>query len=82
MQRPCKGHKATNGSCLPFRPFSHTDTTANYRLAKFLVPVLKSLTSNNILSIELWNNMGMDYGYDEILFEESIDIHTSLFFEK
>ena len=39
-----KVHKDIN--CPPFRPILSTINTPTYKLAKFLVPLLKSLTSN------------------------------------
>ena len=45
MSGSCKVRKATVGNCPPFRPIlSALNTT--YKLAKFLVPILKSLTAN------------------------------------
>ena len=43
----CKVHKDITDNCPPFRPiFSAINTTTTFKLAKFLVPVLKSLISN------------------------------------
>ena len=33
-------------NCQPFRPIVSANNTPTYKLAKFLVPILKSLTSN------------------------------------
>ena len=45
MYRLCKVHKDID-NCPPFRPILPAINTHTYKLAKFLVPVLKSLTSN------------------------------------
>ena len=42
----CKVHKDIIDSCPPFRPILPAINTPTYKLAKFLVPILKSLTSN------------------------------------
>ena len=42
----CKVQKDTIDNCPPFRTILSAINTPTYKLAKFLVPVLKSLTSN------------------------------------
>ena len=42
----CKVHKDIIDNCLPFRPILSPVNTRTYKLAKFLLPILKSLTSN------------------------------------
>ena len=42
----CKVHKDIIDSFPPFRPILSAINTATYKLAKFLVPILKSLSSN------------------------------------
>ena len=42
----CKVHKDIIDNCPPFRPILSAINTPTYKLAKFLVPILKSLTSN------------------------------------
>ena len=42
----CKVHKDIIDNCLPFRPIMSEINTPTYKLAKFLVRILKSLTSN------------------------------------
>ena len=42
----CKVHKDISKSYPPFRPFLSAFNTPTYKLATFLVPILKSLTSN------------------------------------
>ena len=46
MYGSCKVHKASVGNCPPFRPILSALNTATYKLAKFLVPILKTLTTN------------------------------------
>ena len=42
----CKVHKANVEHCLPFRPILSALNTPTYKLSKFLVPILKPLTTN------------------------------------
>ena len=42
----CKVHKDSIDSFPPFRPILSAMNTTTYKLAKFLVPILKSLSSN------------------------------------
>ena len=42
----CKVHKDIIDNCLPFRPILSAINTPIYKLAKFLVPISKFLTSN------------------------------------
>ena len=46
MQRLCKVQKDIIDNCPPFRPILSAINTPTYKLAKFFVPILKSLTSN------------------------------------
>ena len=46
MQRLCKVQKDIIDNCPPFRPILSAINTPIYKLAKFLVSVLKSLTNN------------------------------------
>ena len=46
MYGSCKLHKASVGNCPPFRPILSALNTPTYKLAKFLVPILKPLTTN------------------------------------
>ena len=45
----CKVHKDIIDNCLPFQPILSSINTCTYKLAKFLVPILKSLTSNEYM---------------------------------
>ena len=42
----CKVHKAITEVCPPFRPILSATGTPSYKLAKFLVPKLSSVTFN------------------------------------
>ena len=46
MYGSCKVHKANVGNCPPFRPIFSVLNTPTYKLAKFLVPILKPLLTN------------------------------------
>ena len=46
----CKVHKVTQGDCPPFRPILSAIGTASYNLAKFLVPILAPITTNQFVS--------------------------------
>ena len=46
MYSSCKVHKASVGNCPPFRPSLLALNTPTYKLAKFLVPILKPLATN------------------------------------
>ena len=46
MYGSCKAHKVSVGNCPPFRPTLSALNTPTYKLAKFLVPILKPLTTN------------------------------------
>ena len=46
MYRICKVYKDIIDNCPPFPPILSAINTPNYKLAKFLVPISKSLTSN------------------------------------
>ena len=42
----CKVHKASVENCPPFSPILSAFNTPTYKLEKFLVPILKPLTTN------------------------------------
>ena len=46
MYSSCNVHKASVGNCLPFRQILSALNTPTYKLAKFLVPILEPLTTN------------------------------------
>ena len=49
MHGLCKVHKDIIDNCPPFRPILSAINAPAYKLAKFLVPILKSLTSNEYM---------------------------------
>ena len=92
----CKVHKDIIDSCPPFRPVLSAINTPTYKLAKFLVPVLKSLTSNEYTvndsfpfaeeiveqdSEFLMGSLDVDSLFTNIPLEETIDICTNTLFE-
>ena len=46
MYSSCNANKASAENCLSFRPILSTLNTPNYNFAKFLVEILKPLTTN------------------------------------
>ena len=46
MYGSCKVHKTSVGNCPSFRPILSALNTLTYKLAKFLVPILTPLTTN------------------------------------
>ena len=53
MYGSCKVHKASVGNCPPFRPILSALNTPTYKLAKFLVPTLRSLTTNEFTDLKI-----------------------------
>ena len=53
MYGPCKVHKASVGNCPPFRRILSALNTPTYKLAKFLVPILRSLTNNEFTDLKI-----------------------------
>ena len=49
MHGSCKVHRASVENCLPFRTILSVLNTSTYKRAKFLVPVLKPLTTNEFV---------------------------------
>ena len=92
----CKVHKDIIDNCPPFWPNLSAINTPTYKLAKFLVPILKSLTSNEYTikdsfafaaeiveqdSEFFMGNLGVDSLFTDIPVEETIDICTNTHFE-
>ena len=92
----CKVHKDIIDNCPPFRPIFSAINTPTYKLAKFLVPILKSLTSNEYTvkdsfafveeiveqdSEFFMGSLDVDSLFTNIPLEETIDICTSTLFE-
>ena len=46
----CKVHKGRDGTSPPFRPILSAINTPSYNIAKFLVPLLSELTTNEFVS--------------------------------
>ena len=92
----CRVNKDVIDNCPPFRPILSAINTPTYKLAKFLVPILKSLTSNEytvkdsfacaeeIVEQDSEFSMGsldVDFLFTNIPLEESIDICANTLFE-
>ena len=92
----CKVHKDIIDNCPPFRPIFSAINTPTYKLAKFFVPILKSLTSNEYTvkdsfafseeiveqdSEFLMRSLDIDSLFTNIPLEETIDICTNTLFE-
>ena len=85
-----------SNNCPLFRPILSAINTPTYKLSKFLVPILKSLTSNEYtvkdsfaFSEEIvehvadffMGSLDVDYPFTNISLEETIDICTNTLFE-
>ena len=92
----CKVHKDISDTCPPFRHILSTINTPTYKLAKFLVPILKSLTINEytvkdsfVFAEEIVEQgskffmgcLDVDFIFTNIPLEEIIDIWTNTLFE-
>ena len=92
----CKVHKDIIDNCPSSRPILSLINTATYKLAKFLVPILKSLTSNaytvkhsldfveeivDLGSEFFMGSLDIDSPFTYVSFEEIIDIYPNILFE-
>ena len=92
----CKVHKDIIDNCPPFQPILSAINTPTYKLAKFLVPILKSLTSNEYTvkdsfafaeeiveqdSEFFMGSLDVDSLFTNIPHKETIDICSNTFFE-
>ena len=92
----CKVHKDIIDNCPSFRPILSAINTATYKLAKSLVPILKSLTNNEYTVKDLFafaeesvehnsefftGSLDVDSPFTNIPLEETIDICTNTLFE-
>ena len=92
----CKVHKDIIDNCPNFRPILSAINTLSYKLANFLVPILKSLTSNEYTvkdsfafaeeiveqdSEFFMGSLDVDSLFTNISLEETIDICTNTLFE-
>ena len=91
----CNVHKDIIDNCLPFRPILSAINTPTYKLAKFLVLIVKSLTSNEYTvknsfafaeeiveqdSEFFMGSLDIDSLFTNILLEETIHICTNTLF--
>ena len=91
----CRVNKDVIDNCPPFRPILSAINTPTYKLAKFLVPILKSLTSNEYTVKDSFafaeeiveqdsecfmGSLYVDYLFTKIPLEETIDICTNTLF--
>ena len=89
MYGPCKVHKDIIDNCPPFRYVLSVINTPTNKLAKFLVPILESLTSNEYMvkdsfafaeeiveqdSEFFMGSLDVDSLFTNIPLEETIDI--------
>ena len=93
MYGSCKVHKASVGNCPPFRPILSALNTPTYKLAKFLVPILKPLATNEFAVKDSFHfaeeivdqqhdlfmgSLDVDSLFTNITLEETIKICTNL----
>ena len=96
MYRLCKVHTDIIDNCPPFRLILSAVNTPSYKLAKFLVSILKSLTSNDHTVKDSFAfaekiveqdseffmvSLDIDSLFTNISLEETIDICTNTIFE-
>ena len=92
----CKVHKAIIDICPPFRPILSAIGTSSYKIAKFLVPKLSSITFNEFTvkyyfafaeeivhqdSKLYMGSLDVDSLYTSIPLEETINICTNLIYD-
>ena len=78
MYELCKVHKDIIDNCPPFRPILSAIDTPSYKLAKFLVSILKSLTSN-VYTIKDSFAFAKEIGtQDSEFFMETLDVYSIL----
>ena len=95
--RPSKVHIASVGNCPPFRPIFSALNTPTYKLAKFLVPILKPLATNEFTVIDSFHfaeeivdqqydlfmgSLDVDFLFTNIPLDETIEICTYELFEE
>ena len=76
MYGSCKVHKKCVGACPPFRPTLSALQTPTYKLAKYLVPVLESLTYNKYTVKDSFNLATEIVEQGSSNFMESLDIDS------
>ena len=92
----CKVHKAITDICPPFRPILSAIGTPSYKLAKFLIPKLSSITFNEFTvkdsfafaeeivhqdSKLFMGSLDVDSLFTNIPLEETINICTNLLYD-
>ena len=97
MYGSSKVHKASVGNCPPFRPILSALNTPTYKLAKFLVPILKPLTTNEFTVKDSFHfaeeivdqqhdlfmgSLDVDSLFTNIPLEETIEICTNELFKE
>ena len=93
----CKVHKASIETCLPFQTILSALNTPTSNLAKFLVPILKSLTTNKFTVKDSFHfaeeivdqepdffisSLDVDSLFTSIPLEETIEICTNELFKE
>ena len=76
MYGPCKVHAECVEGCLPFRQNLPTLQTPTYKLAKFLVPVSESLTTNKYTVKDLFIFVTVIVDQDSSSIMVSFDINS------
>ena len=97
MYGSCKVYKANAGNCPPFRPILSSLNTPTYKLANFLVPILKPLTTNEFTVKDSFHfakkvvdqqhdlfmgSLDVDSLFSNIPLEETIEICTNELFKE
>ena len=97
MYGSCKVHKASVGNYPPFQPILSALNTPTYKLAKFLVPILKALTTNEFTVKDSFHfveeivdqqhdlfigSLDVDSLFTNIPLEETIEICTNELFKE
>ena len=92
-----KVHEASVGNCPPFRPILSALNTPSYKVAKFLVPILKPLTTNEFTVKGSFNFaeeivdqqhdfflvvLDVDFLFTNIPLKETIEIYTNELFNE
>ena len=72
----CKVHKAITEVCPPFRPILSATGTPSYKLAKFLVPKLSSVTFNEFTVKDSFAFAEEIVHQDSKLFMGSLDVDS------
>ena len=76
MYGSCKVQKASVGNCPPFRPILSVLNTPTYKLAKFFVPMLKSLPTNEFAVKDSFHFAEEIVDQQHDLFAGSLDVDS------